>query len=106
MRDIFENKILKFKHFFSYKPLFQTYFTRSHSYFPYLKSKDNTFVFFILVHFHLMFKTFFRFICWINIQVIYGVGGGGGQPFTTPLVGPFVITHSALYYYEGFFSIL
>ena len=99
MRDIFENKILKFKDFF---------FLISH-YFRHislvvtvtsviLNQKYNTFVFFILVHFHLMFKTFFRFICWINIQVVYGVGGGGGQPFTTPLVGPFVITHSALYY--------
>ena len=41
-----------------------------------LNLKYNKFVFFVLVHFHLMFKTFFRFICWINIQVIYGVGAG------------------------------
>ena len=31
-----------------------------------LNLKYNKFVFFVLVHFHLMFKTFFRFICWIN----------------------------------------
>ena len=106
MRDIFENKILKFKDFFYISHYFRhiSLVVAVTSVLLILNLKYNKFVFFVLVHFHLMFKTFFRFICWTNIQVTYGVGAVVNLSLRP--VGLFVITHCTLFYYEVMFSIL
>ena len=70
-----------------------------------LNLKYNKFVFFVLVHFHLMFKTFFQ-VYLLDKYTNHLWSRGGVVNLSLRPVGLCVITHCALFYYEVMFSIL